>query len=81
VTVVSVDARPHDDPEEIRDLLIRQIVSPVRWEDCCATCSNRIREFYEVGPGVLRGLPSASRAAPAKADGANYGGQVGTSGQ
>ena len=31
--VSNVDARPHDDPEEIRQLLVRQVVSPVRWED------------------------------------------------
>ena len=31
--VSNVDAQPHDDPEEIRQLLIQQIVSPVRWED------------------------------------------------
>lgn len=30
---LNVDALPHDDPEEIRQLLIQQVVSPVRWED------------------------------------------------
>jgi [acyl-carrier-protein] S-malonyltransferase len=29
----NVDARPHTDPAEIRDLLVRQVVSPVLWED------------------------------------------------
>ena len=59
VPVISnVDAAPHEDPEEIRQLLIRQVVSPVRWEDSMrrllATGCDR---FYEVGPGrVLRGL-------------------------
>lgn len=59
VPVISnVDAAPHDDPQEIRQLLIRQVVSPVRWEDSMrrllATGCDR---FYEVGPGrVLRGL-------------------------
>ena len=31
--VSNVDARPHDDPNEIRELLIRQVCSQVRWED------------------------------------------------
>lgn len=60
VPVISnVDARPHDDPEEIRDLLIRQVVSQVRWEDSMRLLIDvhGIEQFYEVGPGkVLRGL-------------------------
>jgi [acyl-carrier-protein] S-malonyltransferase len=31
--ISNVDARPHEDPEEIRALLIRQVCSPVLWED------------------------------------------------
>ncbi|NLE37849.1 MAG: ACP S-malonyltransferase [Pirellulaceae bacterium] len=31
--VSNVDARPHDDREEIRQLLIKQVLEPVRWED------------------------------------------------
>ena len=31
--ISNVDARPHDDPEEIRELLIQQVCSQVRWED------------------------------------------------
>jgi [acyl-carrier-protein] S-malonyltransferase len=56
--VSNVDAQPHDDPEEIRDLLIRQVVSPVRWEDSMRwLLANGCDRFYEVGPGrVLRGL-------------------------
>lgn len=59
VPVVSnVDARPHDDPEDIRALLPRQIVSPVLWEDSMRyLLAAGFDEFYEVGPGrVLRGL-------------------------
>lgn len=59
VPVVSnVDAVPHDDPAEIRELLIRQVVSPVRWEDSLRyMLAQGCDEFYEVGPGrVLRGL-------------------------
>lgn len=56
--VSNVDAQTHSDPEEIRELLVRQVISPVRWEDSiqrmlAAGCD----DFYEVGPGkVLRGL-------------------------
>jgi [acyl-carrier-protein] S-malonyltransferase len=56
--VSNVDARPHDDPEEIRELLPRQIVSPVLWEQSVRhLLADGFDEFYEVGPGrVLRGL-------------------------
>lgn len=59
VPVVSnVDALPHDDPAEIRELLIRQVVAPVRWEDSQRyMLAQGCDEFYEVGPGrVLRSL-------------------------
>src|SRR5262249_34991981 len=29
----NVDAKPHSDPAEIRQLLVRQVVQPVFWED------------------------------------------------
>lgn len=56
--VSNVDARPHDDPEEIRELLVRQVVSPVLWEDSVRyLLAQGCDQFYEVGPGrVLRGL-------------------------
>ena len=56
--VSNVDAVPHDDPEEIRSLLIQQVVSPVRWEDSLRyLLAEDCDLFYEVGPGrVLRGL-------------------------
>ena len=64
VPVISnVDARPHTDPEEIRELLVQQVVSPVLWEDSMrrlvgeGVAGGPIDQFYEVGPGrVLRGL-------------------------
>ena len=31
--ISNVDAQPHDDPEEIRELLVQQVCSPVLWED------------------------------------------------
>ncbi len=56
--ISNVDARPHDDPEEIRQLLIQQVVHPVLWEDSMRfLISEGFTQFYEVGPGrVLRGL-------------------------
>jgi [acyl-carrier-protein] S-malonyltransferase len=54
----NVDARPHVDPDEIRELLTRQVVAPVLWEQ---TMRHLMEEgfghFHEVGPGrVLAGL-------------------------
>jgi [acyl-carrier-protein] S-malonyltransferase len=56
--ISNVDARAHDDPEEIRQLLIRQVLHPVRWEDSMRVLLEQgFDQFYEVGPGrVLRGL-------------------------
>lgn len=56
--VSNVDARPHDDPEQIRRLLIEQVLSPVRWEDSLRyLMAQGFDQFYEVGPGrVLLGL-------------------------
>jgi [acyl-carrier-protein] S-malonyltransferase len=56
--ISNVDAMPHQDPEELRQLLIQQVVSPVRWEDSMRyLLGQRFDSFYEVGPGrVLRGL-------------------------
>jgi [acyl-carrier-protein] S-malonyltransferase len=56
--VSNVDARPHDDPEEIRQLLIKQVLHRVRWEESMRyLLSQGFDQFYEIGPGrVLRGL-------------------------
>lgn len=56
--VSNVDASPHEDPEEIRDLLLRQVCSPVLWEASMRFfLEQEFDTFYEVGPGrVLRGL-------------------------
>jgi len=58
MVVSNVDARPHEDPEEIRRLLVRQVLAPVLWEDSMRyLISQGFDRFYEVGPGrVLRGL-------------------------
>jgi [acyl-carrier-protein] S-malonyltransferase len=56
--VSNVDAQPHDDPEQIRNLLVQQVIQPVRWEDSLRyALAHGCDQFYEVGPGrVLRGL-------------------------
>jgi [acyl-carrier-protein] S-malonyltransferase len=56
--ISNVDAEAHDDPEQIRDLLVQQVVAPVRWEDTLRKMlSHGHAPFWEVGPGrVLRGL-------------------------
>lgn len=54
----NVDARPHDDPEEIRGLLVRQVLQPVLWEDTMrGMLAAGAERFCEIGPGkVLKGL-------------------------
>jgi [acyl-carrier-protein] S-malonyltransferase len=54
----NVDAKPHTDPAEIRELLVRQVVSPVRWEETLrGLVAAGVERFYEIGPGrVLAGL-------------------------
>lgn len=56
--ISNVDAQAHEDPEEIRQLLIRQVVAPVEWEQSMRRLLNDgYDQFYEVGPGrVLAGL-------------------------
>jgi [acyl-carrier-protein] S-malonyltransferase len=54
----NVDARPHTDPEEIRGLLVRQVLHPVQWEQTMrGLLADGCDRFYEIGPGrVLVGL-------------------------
>lgn len=54
----NVDALPHTDVEEIRENLLRQLTSPVRWtQEVRAMISHGITDFAEFGPGtVLTGL-------------------------
>jgi [acyl-carrier-protein] S-malonyltransferase len=56
--ISNVDAKPHFNPEEIRQILVKQILSPVLWEDSMRSLlSQNFDTFYEVGPGrVLRSL-------------------------
>lgn len=54
----NVDAKPHTDLEVIKENLISQITSPVRWiETIQNMVKDGIKEFYEIGHGgVLGGL-------------------------
>jgi [acyl-carrier-protein] S-malonyltransferase len=56
--ISNVDAQAHDEPAAIRQNLVRQVVSPVRWEDSMRSMlAQGVSEFFEIGPGrVLRGL-------------------------
>jgi len=56
--VSAVDATAHSEPAEIRDLLVRQLSSPVRWTDTVrALIDGGVEEIVECGPGrVLTGL-------------------------
>lgn len=54
----NVDGRPHTDPAAIKELLVRQVLSPVRWEDTMrGMLADGVERFYEIGPErVLAGL-------------------------
>ena len=55
--VSAVDARPHEDPQDIRALLVRQLSSPVRWSQTLSALSAGLAQVIECGPGkVLTGL-------------------------
>ncbi|MGH8259721.1 MAG: ACP S-malonyltransferase, partial [Steroidobacteraceae bacterium] len=56
--VSAVDAGQHDDPADIGRLLVRQLASPVRWQDTVRALSARgLAQIIECGPGkVLTGL-------------------------
>jgi len=56
--VANVDAEPKRDATSAIDALVRQVSSPVRWEDVVRRlASEGVRKYVEVGPGtVLCGL-------------------------
>ena len=56
--VSNVTAEPLKDPNEIKNLLIKQIEKPVRWrESIINMIKNGNQKFIEIGPGkVLSGL-------------------------
>ncbi len=53
----NVDGAPHSDAKEIRDLLCRQVVSPVQWESTLKNfVASGVDQFFEIGAGrVLAG--------------------------
>ncbi len=54
----NVDASVHQQPDEFRSLLVKQVCSPVLWQDSMERMlADGYDEFYEIGSGrVLRGL-------------------------
>ena len=44
------------DPDTIRKMLVSQVVSTVRWEDCVRNAAKlNVEQFYECGPGGILG--------------------------
>jgi [acyl-carrier-protein] S-malonyltransferase len=56
--ISAVDASAHEQPDEIRELLVQQLSNPVRWSDTLrAVSAGAIAQVIECGPGrVLTGL-------------------------
>ena len=54
----NVDALPHSEPSDFKELLVKQVCGPVLWQDSIEKMlADGYDEFYEVGVGrVLRGL-------------------------
>lgn len=54
----NVDVISESDPEKIKQALVRQLHSPVRWTECVQKMSDDgVEKLYELGPGkVLTGL-------------------------
>jgi len=54
----NVDVAAETDPAKIKDALIRQLYSPVRWTECVEQMSAQgVEKLIEMGPGkVLTGL-------------------------
>ena len=54
----NVDAAAHSQPDELKQLLLKQVCSPVLWHDSMQKMlDDGYEKFYEVGPGrVLRSL-------------------------
>jgi [acyl-carrier-protein] S-malonyltransferase len=56
--ISNVDAKPHSDPKQIKELLKKQVTNPVLWEATMADVLSRGYETgYECGPGkVVAGI-------------------------
>jgi len=52
--VSAVDAAAHEDPADLRQLLVRQLSSPVRWSQTVhALAASGVRSIIECGPGKV----------------------------
>ena len=51
--VSNVDAKPHYDPQDIKEILAKQVTSPVQWETIITALvkSPDFVKAYEFGPG------------------------------
>ena len=56
--ISNISAAKVTDPDEIRDLLVRQVTGTVRWRESVLACVEMgVDSFVELGPGrVLSGL-------------------------
>ena len=56
--IANTDAKPYSDAGQIADGLLRQLTSPVRWQQSMEyLLAESCEKFYEIGPGrVLSGL-------------------------
>lgn len=56
--ISNVDVQAHSDPDEIRSVLVQQVVNPVLWEKSInRLLGEGVNRFFEIGPGkVLKGL-------------------------
>ena len=54
----NVIAEPTSDPAQLKELLVQQVTSPVRWEESIQTIAKLgVTRAYELGSGaVLKGL-------------------------
>jgi len=52
--ISNVDAKPHSDPDAIKELLAKQVTSPVLWEDSVASMlGSGFEKAVELGPGKV----------------------------
>ena len=56
--VTNIEATANSDPARVEDILVEQVVSPVRWAESLEFIKNfGVSEFFEIGPSkVLSGL-------------------------
>lgn len=56
--ISNVEAVPNQDPARVRELLVRQVSAPVRWDETIQQMlDQQVDHFIEIGPGkVLAGL-------------------------